>query len=67
MADIFLDRVARLAGLTVRRLREHQRALRSAGLVDDADDLEKLIREHEVVVFDCGEQTDVGMRKPTSR
>lgn len=67
MADRFLDRVAETAGLTVRRLREHQAVLYRIGLTAEARDLEALIREQEDIVFSCSEITDVGQPKPTRR
>lgn len=78
VADRFINRVAELSGLTVRRLKEHQLALYQVGLTAEAADLERLIREHEEVAVDCMEDTAVdgmpthprtppGGLKPTDR
>lgn len=61
MADLFLDRVAELAGLTARRLKEHKIVLHALGLIDESSALDDLIRQHELVVFECAEHTDPGI------
>jgi len=74
VTDRFASRVAELAGLTVRRLRETQEKLRECGLDSEAASLEALIREHAEVACDCFEDTAVhhprtppGGQGPTDR
>ena len=66
VVDRFVERVAEVAGQTVRRLREHQRLLFEIGLTAEAQDLEQVIRAHEAIVFDCAEDTMPGSERPTA-
>lgn len=67
MADRFIERVGQTAGQTVRRLKELQLQLYEIGLTAQAQDLDKLIREHEDIAFDCYEDTQVPGLPPHPR
>lgn len=57
MADLFLDRIAQLAGKTSRTLKQVAEDLEGLGLASHASTLKQISSLHEKIAYDCMAET----------